>query len=316
MRTHARTVDALLKEQGIAIGDIDFTHPPVGSRLTTTADKPLALEVRHARPVVLENDRTGSWLFTAETTPQNMLAQAGLSIFPGDLLIVDGLPQSVPGLPASDAPNRLAIRPAYTIELMLNGDAQTLHSGAPTLGEALWEHGIVLYAGDRLTPDAETALHGVIQAELIRSSPLRIVSADTELRSRSSAETVGGALRQAGLTLQGLDYTIPGEDKPLPTDGRIRVVRVEERIEVEMEPLAFQTLYQPMPDVEIDNQQILQRGSYGVQANRVRIRLEDGEEIDRAAQGDWVAKEPVDQIVGYGINIMVRSIDTDDGSLE
>ncbi len=316
VHTHARSVDGLLREQGIAIGISDYSDPPAGSRFAASGDRTEVLEVRHARPVLLEIDQKADWFFTATTEAHNILSEAGFSIFPGDELIVDGLPHAIAATASRTAPARLAIRSAYTVELEANGDSRILRSSAPTLGEALWEHGIVLYAGDRLVPGPETPLREGMHAHLVRSLPVRIVTAEMELRTRTSADTVGGALRQAGLTLQGFDYAIPAEDTPLPPKGHIRVIRVQERVEVDMQPLAFDTLYQPLPEVEIDNQQILEAGSYGVKANRVRVRLEDGEEVSRIGQGDWVAKEPTDQIVGYGTEIVIRSLDTADGTVQ
>jgi 3D (Asp-Asp-Asp) domain-containing protein len=61
---------------------------------------------------------------------------------------------------------------------------------------------------------------------------------------------------------------------------------------------------------------VVQAGTYGVVAEQVRVRLEDGLEVSRAIEGRWVAQEPADEIIGYGTQIVVRSVATPDGQLE
>jgi len=71
--------------------------------------------------------------------------------------------------------------------------------------------------------------------------------------------------------------------------------------------LPFETTYQPVSDLEIDNQSIVQTGEYGLNAQRVRIRYEDGEEISRQVEGQWVARQPVPRIVGYGTQVSMKT---------
>jgi 3D (Asp-Asp-Asp) domain-containing protein len=46
------------------------------------------------------------------------------------------------------------------------------------------------------------------------------------------------------------------------------------------------------------------------------VRLEDGQEVSRQTESEWVATEPQDQVLGYGTQIVVKSMDTPDGSIE
>jgi 3D (Asp-Asp-Asp) domain-containing protein len=73
---------------------------------------------------------------------------------------------------------------------------------------------------------------------------------------------------------------------------------------------------EPAPDVELDTREVLQEGEPGLSARRVRIRYEDGEEVARVLESEWLAKEPVARVVGYGTKIVVRTLDTPDGPIE
>jgi 3D (Asp-Asp-Asp) domain-containing protein len=85
---------------------------------------------------------------------------------------------------------------------------------------------------------------------------------------------------------------------------------------VELEPVPFESTYQPLEDAEIDTKRIIETGSYGVRANQVRVRVEDGQEVGRTVEGEWLAREPSPRVVGYGTKIVVRTLATSDGPVE
>jgi 3D (Asp-Asp-Asp) domain-containing protein len=97
---------------------------------------------------------------------------------------------------------------------------------------------------------------------------------------------------------------------------------VKEEVLLEQSPLPFGVTQQGLPEVEIDSTQVVQAGQYGLKAQRVRVIYEarpDAEgwqEVDRQIEDEWVAREPQSRIVGYGTNIVVRTENTADGSIE
>ena len=132
---------------------------------------------------------------------------------------------------------------------------------------------------------------------------------------RTVANTVGEALAQAGFALQGLDYSIPAENAPIPKDGNIRVVKVIEDVIIDQTDTPFTKQYQAVEDLEIDRQEIVQAGVPGINARRIRVRYEDGQEISRQVEEEWVARLPQPQITGYGTKITPLTIDTPDGTI-
>jgi len=119
-----------------------------------------------------------------------------------------------------------------------------------------------------------------------------------------------------GLILTGQDYTTPTLSAPLEENGTIRIVRVSERFLIEQEPIPFDSTWQPDPDLEIDNQRLLQEGARGILERRIRVRYEDGHEIARAVENEYVAVPPTTKIMGYGTKIVVRTLDTSSGPVE
>ena len=309
IRTHARRTVELLLEAGIALGASDALVPDSDTALNWDGGQLPVVELNRARQVVIVDQTTIEVVESSESSPANLIDN---QLFPGDRLVVNGLP----AIAQLDIPTHIRLRRAVPIRLNADGRELLLHSAASTLGEALWENSIRLYEGDWLDPLPGTPLFWPIQAELHRSIPVSIGVGGEQIRARSAAETVGGGLNDAGLRLVGLDYAIPDTSQPIPSDGQIQLVRVREEVQMEQQPLSFDTIYQPLDSLRIDNQQIVQPGAYGVITNRIRVRSEDGLEVGRTLEGEWVAQEPTPQIIGYGTQIQIQTVATEDGPLD
>lgn len=314
IHTHSRQVLQVLSEAGIALSTYDWVFPDREMDLTWSGDQAPVVTVQRARRLSLAAGNQQLTMQVPELPAGNLLSLAGWMTYPGDRLEVDGIPAgSAVELPVEYT---LALRRGNEVMVFDDGARRVLYSAAPTVGAALAEAGIELREGDRITLPLETALDGPLSVRIDRSRPIVIQTGSASVHSWSAAATIAGALAEAGIPLVGLDYTVPSAEGPLPEDGVVRLVRVTESVTLEQEPLPYETQYQPLDSLEIDQSQIVQAGAYGVRTNRVRVRYEDGEEVDRFVEGDWIAQEPTPQIVGYGTHIEIRTIATDDGTIE
>ncbi|MDH3942756.1 MAG: ubiquitin-like domain-containing protein [Anaerolineae bacterium] len=266
--------------------------------------------------VYLSVDGEVQAFMTASTSISELLLQAEVELQPGDRVLESG----VPYLPQDDLPERevyfLTVRRAAAFELLEDGGSRVISSSAATLAEALMDAGLTLFAADRLQPAAHAPLSPNLQASLVRSRPVEITLDGVTYHTRSAAQSVGEVLAESGLSPQGMDYSLPPENASLPADGRIHLVRVTEDVIIQQEPLAFETLFQPAAEVDIDTIQTVQHGEYGLTSKRIRIRYEDGVEISRQVEDEWVARQPTPRIQGYGTKITVRTLATPDGTIE
>jgi resuscitation-promoting factor RpfB len=203
--------------------------------------------------------------------PEALLAQSGVVQGPADRLLVNGSPFQL-DQPVPSAPNNtLQIMRAVT--LTVNG--KSILTTAGEIGQALSESGINLYAADQLDPPGSTPIMGPASVHYVPSKELTVNLDGRQVLIRSSAPTVFSALAQAGVPVLGLDYTQPAENEPLPSDGRIRLIRVTESILLAQKSIPFTTQFQASADVELDHQDILQPGQPGLAVTRTRIRYED-----------------------------------------
>ena len=265
-----------------------------------------------AIPIQILADGKFTSLYSSDRTPSRLVTQAGVSTRPGDQLLSNGqtVDPSLP-FPANLKSISLQILRSVSFTLTVDGQARSLSSTEPTLGSALWAAGYTLFAADQLTPPPDTPLTPGLTATLLHSRQVSIHIQDADVTIRTAANTVGDALEDAGLSVQGLDYSLPSPEAPLPTDEDIRLVRVTEDVIVEQSPLPFETQYQPAPDMAVDSQSILQTGEYGLTAQRVRVRYEDGQEVSRQVESQWVARSPQPRIIGYGTSVVMLTTTVD-----
>ncbi len=229
-------------------------------------------------------------LTTNERIPANLLTEAGISLAPKDQVLVNGLPfpreQTLPaGLDV------LQVRRAMTVRLVTPGGEQELATTAQTVGSVLAEAGIQLYAADFIDPPAETPISAEMTITYRPAQELKVTTSAGVLTIRSSAGTVGAALAEAGLPLEGLDYSLPAESEALPADGQVRVVRVSESLQLIQKSIPFETETVSSPDVAVGQQEIAQPGQEGLAIARTRIRYEDGQEVSRTSKMKaWCAR--------------------------
>ncbi|MEW6716063.1 MAG: ubiquitin-like domain-containing protein [Chloroflexota bacterium] len=312
LTTKALAVGALLTDTGIILHPADQLIPAANTWLHNNQ----TIRLQQAINIYITADGQEQNLFTAERIPANILTSVGVNLYPGDEILVDGLltPADQPLLPNSS--HSLQVVRAKMI--VLNDGDNTYHitTTAPTVGTALAAKGWALRAADYFELSPETPLTNGLQVFLRRSKELTIHLGEHTITALSAAPTIGSALAEIGFPLQGLDYSNPPADAPLPDNGYVEIVQVHEDILLEQKPLAFETQYQPQSDVEIDQQVIVQPGAYGLTVQRVRIRYENGEEVARQVESEGTAIQPQPRIIGYGTKIVVRSIQTSAGTLE
>ncbi|MBU0704606.1 MAG: DUF348 domain-containing protein [Chloroflexi bacterium] len=322
LRTHQDTVGALLLDSGLTFHPEDRVFP---SELDTPLEPASIVRVERARPVIVNADGHTLLFRTHATSVEAALIEARVSVGPYDEVAVEGefSPVSRPdGLSrlalATTAPEpvRITIHRAVPFTLHEDGQATTLYTTASTVGEALRRAGLTLYLADGVAPGLGERMAAGLRVQVDRSVPVVVEVDGRTLRTRTHRERVDEVLADLNVVLAGQDYTIPALDAPLGENDTVRVVRVSERFLVRQDPIPFEVAWQPDPDLEIDNQRLLQEGARGILEQRIRIRYEDGHEISRAVENEYVAVPPTTKIMGYGTKIVVRTLATPTGPVE
>lgn len=305
--TQQDTVATLLMDAGITLEPEDIVTPA----LDTALEPGLVVEVQRAHPVRISADGHEITIRTHATSVEAVLEEVRVSLGPHDEVEVEG-----DFLAANPDPASLTVHRAVPFTLHEDGRATTLYTTAPTVGEALHRAGLTLYLADDVQPGMGERMSAGQHVYVDRSVPVAVQVDGRTLRTRTHRERMGEVLADLRVVLTGQDYTTPTLDAALGEDTTIRVVRVSEHFLIEQEPIPFDSIWQADPDLEIDNQRLLQEGAPGVFERRFRIRYEDGHEITRAVEDEYVAVPPTTKTFGYGTKIVVRTLDTPSGPVE
>jgi uncharacterized protein YabE (DUF348 family) len=341
VRVHRLTVAGVLQETGLSLAPEDTVQPSLDAALSPGD----TVTIQLARPVTVEADGRTVQLLTYQQTAAGVLAEAGVTLNPHDDIVINGvemsrqasLPAPVPSMPntqnvathlfaantprgavASTRPDVVQLIVHRAIPVTLN-DGQvrsTFYTTQPNVGQALLEQGITLFLGDEVTPSLGSRLLPGMQIFVQRSVPVDITVDGRTIKTRTRHKTVGQVLAQEGVALMGQDFSHPSIDHSLTPNEFIEVVRVREAIEIEQEFIPFEARWVPDPEMEIDNQEMRQSGTSGSIKKRTRVRYENGQEVWRVLEDEWLDKEPADRIIAYGTNIIIRTLETEDGPIE
>lgn len=243
---------------------------------------------------------------SSQHVPLLILSEADISIQPTDKVFANGV--LIP-LDETINVNGLQLQLQRTKMIHING--QSIQTSAMTVADALYEAGYEISPYDKVFPPLSTLISDSTSITLSPAQALTITANGKTIQIQSSVDTVGEALSQAGIVLQGLDASIPEQNKPLPADGQIRVVRVKEAIDVTLEPIPFSIEKISSPDVPFGQDEILEAGINGVAMIRTRIRYEDGMEVSREVEDETVLQTPKTQIVASGTKIVLSPVDGD-----
>jgi uncharacterized protein YabE (DUF348 family) len=325
-RTHQTTVGALLDELGIPLVPEDIVMVPLDASLADTS----SIVIRKALPIGLRADGLELQLRTHARTVSDFLREADISFGRHDLVTVEGTvvdPDSpLPDGGSIDAGDRDAAalwhQPPLRIEI-LRAVRITVHDGtvpievlttASTVGQALFDEGIVLYLGDGVTPTLGTQISAGTQIYIQRSTPLVILADGQRIKTRTRSDTVTQVLEDESIELVDRDYTIPDKETEVYDSMTVQVVRVQEQVVLEEEPIPFETVWQPDAELELDKQRLDQGGAAGAKRRLVRIVYENGEETERVTEDEWVETPPTTEIIAYGTNIVLREVRTSEGT--
>jgi len=265
--TSATTVGNFLGHAQIKLGDGDILYPPSDHWIKNSE----IISIERASLVHIKVGEKNYSYKTTERIPANLLSQANIPLFPGDRILVNGLSVAAGEILPPLETYSMQVMQALPVTFGSDQGHTSIFTSKTTLGQALWESGKRFYAKDLIEPDILTPADDVLIAKQIPSQVIEIQISDLDLKERTNSSKVGEALAEVGYPLQGLDYSVPSENTGLPIDEQVRIVKLSEEVIITSTAIPFDTQYQPIPELAIDNQTIIQSGESGLIAQGVRM---------------------------------------------
>ena len=207
-----------------------------------------------------------------------------------------------PATPVSDDLVIVVAR-ASTVALHLDGrDTREVTAVVDTVDDVLHAAGLghLLEREARITPPAGSRIrHGDrILVEL--PTAVRIVADGEEHRLTTYADTVAGALEDAGITLGARDLVEPPTTSRLSRGATITVQRVEVVEEVVEVTIDHGEQRHETDELLEGETAVTTEGRDGLRHRTYEVTLVDGEEQDRKLLAEEVVREPTDRVVKVG----------------
>jgi uncharacterized protein YabE (DUF348 family) len=223
-------------------------------------------------------------------------------------------PQASPDL--SPAGVTISITRAVPLHVHDGAAFSTIFSAAETVGEALERENIPVYLGDRVAPPLTAPLRPGMSVHIVRAKPVTILVDDRTWKTRTQSTSIYRLLQEEGVNLVGKDYTIPAITSTIASNLTVRVIRVKEEVITEQDPIPFKTVWQPDPNLELDLRRVAQEGQSGVRKRNIHIYYENGKELRRVLEKEWVDKAPVNKVIAFGTKVVLKEADTPDGKVQ
>jgi uncharacterized protein YabE (DUF348 family) len=327
-RTHQTSPQRVLREMGFAPREADRVDYPAEEQLL----KGEPIRVSCARQVVMVHDGSITKAQTQATDVAGALLALSVSVSAHDRLILEEEPCGrqtklpAPQEPAGDnvkawaaairQPIKMAVNRAVPLHVQDGPIPLSFHTTARTVGEALFERHIQVYEGDKVFPSLDTEMSPGLSVFIQRSKPIVLDVGGTARMLRTRSATVEHLLAAESVELAPKDYVLPASKAEIVRDMRVAVRRVQEQRHIEEVPIAFETVWEPDPNMEIDQRKVAHWGREGARRSRVFVRYENGQETQRRQEKEWIARPPIDRTINYGTKIIVRELETPSGTVE
>ncbi|MFG2751926.1 ubiquitin-like domain-containing protein [Streptomyces xanthophaeus] len=235
-----------------------------------------------------------------------LLAAEGLGVGPHDLVA------PAPGAPIEDG-EEIVVRYGRPLRLTVDGQQRQVWTTARTVDGALRQFGVraegAYLSAPRTAPVPRAGL--VLSVRTERS--VTFMADGHERTIRTNAATVGEALGQAGITLQGQDSTSvpPGS---FPRDGQtVTVLRITGTREVREERIPYATERVKDDGLFAGTEVVERAGRPGARRVTYSLRTVNGVRQQPRRVAEETVREPVTQLVKVGTKPLPSSVSGADG---
>lgn len=258
--------------------------------------------VYNAKTIDAHIDGKNVHITTIYGTVGQALAHSNLESYPEDIVNPSRETKVTRGL-------TVEVTKSKPVHLSVDEQTFTTRTSSKTVGEALADlserYGLQIKDVDEVNVSRTDAVADQMEIKVRRAIPILVRADGKDINTYIAPRTVADALKKLGVVLGAKDKVSLALNHMLTPNEQVCVVRVAERIETVKSDIPYQNVIQAadypvgLPD------QVVSRGSNGLQEQTVRLTLEDGKEVDREILGQRVVITPTNQVISRGAQTSV-----------
>lgn len=321
-RTREATARGVLNELALDLTPEDLLETPESDAFL--AGEPIRIAI--ARTVALVHDGSVSQTRTQARRVVEALVDLGVVALPedryywleqpydlyGDIPEVRPTGRLTPHRLIAELRRPIVLRVERAVPVTVDDGAVTFsfNTAARTVGAALFEQGLTVYEGDRVEPGLDAAVTPGLRVRLERALPVYLDDGGEARQLRTHSQTVEALLAEEEVTMDEDDYVRPEVAANLKAGMTVNVVRVSDEYFIEEVPVPFQTVTVADPNMEIDHREIMHWGREGASRTKYRVHYENGVEMYRTVEDQWLHRDPIHRATHYGTKLVYRDVST------
>ena len=258
--------------------------------------------VYNAKTIEAHIDGKTVRITTISGTVGQALAHSNLETYPEDIVYPSRDTKVTKGL-------TIELTRSVPVHLMVDEQTFMTRTPAKTVGEALTDlserYGLQIKDVDEVNALRTDAVADKMEIKVRRAIPIIVRVDGKDINTYIAPRTVAGALEKLGISLGVKDKVSLALEHIMAPNEQVQVVRVAERVETVQSEIPYQDVVQAadypvgLPD------QVVSRGSNGLQEQTVKLMLEDGKEVDREVLTQRVVTTPTNHVVSRGAQTSV-----------
>ncbi|ENH96118.1 hypothetical protein J416_12582 [Gracilibacillus halophilus YIM-C55.5] len=189
---------------------------------------------------------------------------------------------------------------ADTITVTIDGNKDTYHTTAETVGEFLTEEDINVKEQDQLSHAQDTQITDGFALKMNKAFQVTIQDADDKNKSWVTGGTVNDVLEANDVTLDENDKVQPKLSEEVDAETTITVTRVEKVTDVVEEEIDYSVVSRNDDSLEKGKESVIKNGETGIKEKEYEVTLENGEEVSRELIEEEVVKESENKVVAVG----------------
>jgi resuscitation-promoting factor RpfB len=189
---------------------------------------------------------------------------------------------------------------AHPIELVIDGQKQSLWTTANTVNDLLNEQQVVIGEHDEVFPSREAKIEDNTQIIINKAFPMTLDVGGKKEQTWSTSTTVADFLNKKQITLNELDRVEPSLNEVVTENSMVKVIRVEKVTDVVEEPISYAVVKQNDANLDSGVEQVRVQGENGTKQKTMEVVKENGKEISRTVVNEQVTKEAKNQVIATG----------------
>jgi resuscitation-promoting factor RpfB len=241
------------------------------------------------KTVTLSVDGKAKEIGTFDGTVADVLASEGIHLSSHDAV--------APALQTSiDDGSRIAVRFGRQLTLRVDGKAEQYWVTATTVDQALDQIG-VRYRGAALSTSRGSYIgRDGLRVAVDTPKKVTVVTSGQARHLVTTGVTVGEALADLGVGVDGNDEVTPLTSTRISDGSRIVLVRIDRKLRVDRVSIPFDTVTRHSATMFADQSRIVQAGRDGLARVTTRVTYADGKVRHRVELDKTVLRAPVPQV--------------------